>query len=86
MRKAATSFIGYLKELIAGGDNKARVRAGLAVFFAGGIGFHVTYCTIYNRTIDVAAMGLLSGLIYGLLDLTTKETIKLKQTKDEVHR
>ena len=79
MKKAIKGFAGYIKELIAGADGKGRVRAGLAVFFSMGLFCNITYCTYVKQQVDITAMGMLSGLVFGLLGLTTQETIKLNQ-------
>lgn len=64
------------KQLLAGKDGQHSLRRWLAVFFAAGICFHGTYCTIKAQPIDGGYITSLCALIAALLALTTYQNTK----------
>jgi hypothetical protein len=62
--------------MIKGSDGKYSLRRVLAVFFAVGIFFHVTYCTFKNQPMNDGAIASMAALIAALLSLTTWQNTK----------
>jgi uncharacterized membrane protein len=73
-----------MKQLIKGSDNKYSLRRVLAVFFAAGICFHVTYCTLKNQPMNDGAIASMAALIAALLSLTTWQNTKNDATNKEL--
>ncbi len=71
----------YWAHLIQGKDGKPSIRVTLAIYFALGVGYHVTYCTIYNQTMDATVVGCLVAAVLGLLGIRSWQEIQ--QTKIE---
>lgn len=71
----------YWAHLIQGKDGKPSIRVMLAIYFALGVGYHVTYCTIYNQTMDGTVTGCLVAAVLGLLGIRSWQEVQ--QTKIE---
>lgn len=69
----------FLNDILKGKDGKYSVRVVLAIFFAFGVAFHVTYCTLKDQTMDGTVVGCLVAAVLGLLGIRAWQEIQFKK-------
>jgi hypothetical protein len=78
--------MNYWSALIEGKDKKPSIRVLLAIYFSLGVGYHVTYCTIYSQTMDGTVVGCLVAAVLGLLGIRSWQSVQENklQAKNEI--
>lgn len=73
----------YWANLIEGKDGKPSIRVMLAIYFALGVGYHVTYCTFKAQAMDGTVVGCLVAATLGLLGIRSWEQVQQNKIQNQ---